>query len=214
MRYIGNILTSSSPSRFPSYFNVVNDERSLKRGVPTLVVGYERADAMFGGVDSTERRDMPTGYYWTFGRTESRQDFEADMEKFVVTCAKKACKNVEYRYLDIMRYSLTALKRLVSFFDSDDVKICYLTRGDSFLFVYCIKTGRVLGLSLSFLEYNGVHSDKVIGRIKSNSRNWFVYNARDVMNSFGKAISDDIHLIPVLAGFLRNGKTGQSDIYL
>lgn len=199
LKKIGNIITDLDKSKFPCCYNIVNKQEDIIGNLPTLVVGYQKAMSMFGKIDTTDRCDAITGFFWTFGKLESRQDFEEDMERFAATCVKVACSDVSYMYLDISRYRYSKLKRVIGFIYGKDRKLCYFTRDDNFVFIYCERLSSVFGLSLSLLEYMGIDKEKVVEKIRSNKNNRFVYNYKDVMNVLGSAIGNDTHLIPVLS---------------
>lgn len=199
MRKIGNIITEIKSSKFPSCFNVYGDLSYIDKSVPTIVVGFDKSVSVFGKVDTINRIDETTGFYWTFAKMESRQDFEKDMEKFMKVCVDNVSCCVEYQYFDVMKYRYSKIKRIISFMNSMERKMCYITKNNNFVFIYSSKYGKVFGLSLSLLEYMGIPKEKVVARLKSNKMNWVVYNYMDVYGTFGMAIGDNTHLVPVLS---------------
>lgn len=203
---IGNIVTDGNPGRYPDYFNVVSDISGLDMSLPTIIIGYNKASSILGEIDTTDRKDANTGFMWTFGRMESRSDYETDMDGFTKHCMEKIAEKVSYKHFDLVNYRYSSFKKIIRFIDGPDYKMCHTTRGDGFVFIYCDRYNTVFGLSLTFMEWCGIGRKKVIDRIKSNKKNWFVYNLKDVLSDFGKFIGDDTHLIPVLSEYCSNDK--------
>lgn len=196
---IANIITEDNPSAYPKYVDVVRDISLADRTLPSLVIGYEKANKILGKVSTADRYNKDKTVFWTYKRMENRRDYENDLFNFMSYSARQYTKNVRYSNIDVISYRYSTLKRIVIFMDSRKVKYCYISPNGLFMFIYSQEYNTVFGLSLSMLEYFGVKKDKVVERIKSNSYNRMVYNYKDITTAFPAIVNESQYLIPCFA---------------
>ena len=191
MRKIGNIITTSKMPDYTRLFNVVDDIDDADRSIPTIIIGVQNAreelDNKFNVLDKCYDGGM---MWWTYRKNERRADFEDDMSAFVKFCVEKVAKSIEYVYVDIPNIGVNGVKRFIRYIDNGDMKLCHVTNGDSFMFIYDEKKSMSFGLSLSLCEYVGVKAEKVIDRVRRNKNNVIIDNFSKVNNLVRRYINE------------------------
>lgn len=191
MRKIGNIITTSKMPDYTRLFNVADDIDDADRSIPTIIIGVQNAreelDNRFNVLDKCYDSGM---LWWTYRKNERRADFEDDMSAFVKFCVEKVAKSIEYVYVDIPNIGVNGVKRFIRYIDNSDMKLCHVTNGDSFMFIYDEKKSMSFGLSLSLCEYAGVKAEKVIDRVRRNKNNVIIDNFSRVNNLVRRYINE------------------------
>jgi len=191
MRKIGNIITTSKMPDYTRLFNVVDDIDDADRSIPTIIIGVQNAreelDNRFNVLDKCYDGGM---MWWTYRKNERRADFEDDMSAFVKFCVEKVAKSIEYVYVDLPKIGVNGVKRFIRYIDNGDIKLCHVTNGDSFMFIYDEKKSMSFGLSLSLCEYVGVKGEKVIDRVRRNKNNVIIDNFSKVNNLVRRYINE------------------------
>ena len=172
-------------------FNVVDDIDDADRSIPTIIIGVQNAreelDNRFNVLDKCYDGGM---MWWTYRKNERRADFEDDMSAFVKFCVEKVAKSIEYVYVDLPKIGVNGVKRFIRYIDNGDIKLCHVTNGDSFMFIYDEKKSMSFGLSLSLCEYVGVKGEKVIDRVRRNKNNVIIDNFSKVNNLVRRYINE------------------------
>lgn len=191
MRKIGNIITTSKMPDYTRLFNVVDDIDDADRSIPTIIIGVQNAreelDNRFNVLDKCYDSGM---LWWTYRKNERRADFEDDMSAFVKFCVEKVAKSIEYVYVDIPNIGINGVKRFIRYIDNGNIKLCHVTNGDSFMFIYDEKKSMSFGLSLSLCEYVGVKAEKVIDRVRRNKNNVIIDNFSKVNNLVRRYVNE------------------------
>jgi len=191
MRKIGNIITTSKMPDYTRLFKVVDDIDDADRSIPTIIIGVQNAreelDDRFNVLDKCYDGGM---LWWTYRKNERRVDFEDDMSAFVKFCVEKVAKSIEYVYVDLPNIGVNGVKRFIRYIDNGDMKLCHVTNGDSFMFIYDEKKSMTFGLSLSLCEYVGVKAEKVIDRVRRNKNNVIIDNFSKVNNLVRRYINE------------------------
>jgi len=203
MQKLANIVTPSKNNGFPEIYNVVSSCEDTDVNLPTLYIGLDSARKCIDNFSILKKYYPEQNCWWTFSKTERRDDNITDIENFQEYVIINALKNTKYEYIDFIKYSLKRIKKLINYIlYSDNSKICFLTRGSSFMFIYDIKLNTVFGLSLSLCEYCGLNKHKIIKHVKSNTNNEFI-NGTDFMNNDLKRIigSNTHYILPLYCYF-------------
>ena len=169
-------------------------------GKPTLYVGYDNASNNISSFNVT-RRVYDDCVWWCFGKREKRKDYLEVSKKFKEAAFRKAAASVKYEYINFICYTESRVKALIRYIKGPDKKVCFITRGGQFVFIFSEKYNTVWGLSLSLCEYVGIDSSKVIERMRSNPRNHFIKNTNFIDSEMRSIIGNDTHFIPVLATY-------------
>lgn len=191
MQKIGNIVTSTKMPDYTRLFNVVDDIDYADRSIPTIIIGVQNAREEFENRFNVLDKCYDGGMmWWTYRKNERRADFEDDMSAFVKFCVEKVAKSIEYVYVDIPNIGINGVKRFIRYIDNGDMKLCHMTNGDSFMFIYDEKKSMSFGLSLSLCEYVGVKAEKVIDRVRRNKNNVIIDNFSKVNNLVRRYINE------------------------
>ena len=87
MKYIANILTSD-PFSASELYNVTTERDSLIGGIPTLIIGWERAKSEYPDASIIDWK-LDDDTYWTYGKYERRDKFEENTKRFGELALKK-----------------------------------------------------------------------------------------------------------------------------
>ena len=166
MKTLGYIVTDRKLKNIDGFVEQVNDISLTDSTKPILVVGWKNAKN-YDGYTSILEKQLWNNIYWTFNKSESRSDFEEDLQMFYNIIYNNILNNINYHYIDIFKLKYNKLKKLYSILSSREDKNIYISNG----VVYILHEGSVLGLSLTVLEYCGIKTEKVLQRIKSNPNN-------------------------------------------
>lgn len=174
MKCIANILTDE-PFNNSGLYNVVRDSSELVSGIPTLIIGWDRTRSEYPDASIIEW-EVADNVYWTYGKYERRDKYEANINKFQDLAFKKFIESLDYMFYDVL---LTAKEKFDSFLLSlgtDAKKTVYVT-GDM-MYIYYDGTKKVIGLSLRDCDYleetmkkrifSSIYNSKSINLLKNN----------------------------------------------
>ena len=202
--FIGRIITKSKNVDTIDFVDITSDKSSVngKDGcsIPTLVIGKKNIIDLVGE-DNVHYLDkkVANNLYWTFAKTEQRNEYERDLESFNKLLLDKLLHGVEYRYVNIFQRSLSDLKKFITFMCSPLDKAIYVSR--DMMYIYCKKV--VYGVSLTDLNYVGITTEKVLKKIYKQRHNRVIYNDYFLKKSLRKQLNMSKILVPYLF-FLQN----------
>lgn len=160
---LGYIVTEKKLKNIDGFVEQVTDIQMADPTKPILIVGWKKAkeDPRYKTVLD---KQLDENVFWTFSKTESRSDFEEDLKEFYSIIYNDILNNIDYYYINIYKLKYSNIKKLYNIIlTSGEVKNIYLSKD----LLYVPYEGKVLGLSLSILEYCGIPRDKIINKIKS-----------------------------------------------
>lgn len=195
MKYLANILTTENFDD-KTYYNVVSSEENLIDGIPTLIVGWDRAKQLFPDASILNWK-INDDTYWTYGKRVRRENNERDIKRFKELVINRAVKNIEYWFFNV----LTADKEEKIRFNIilSDSRVKYALISNNMLYVYFPETSEVTGVSLSDIEYSGMDSSKLLRKIKNNPAVKIV-NERDFVSfETRELIKNKKYMIPYLS---------------
>lgn len=166
MKTLGYIVTDRKLKNIDGFVEQVTDIQFADSTKPILIVGWKNAKQNEKYASILEKQ-LDDNLFWTFNKSESRADFEEDLESFYSIIYNNILNNINYHYIDIFKLKYNKLKKLYSILSSSEDKNIYISNG----VVYIPYEGGILGLSLVVLEYCGIKTEKVLQRIKSNPNN-------------------------------------------
>ena len=199
--YLGRIITKSKNIETSCFIDVTNNKELAKNPeIPTLVIGKKNIEGIVG-TDKVHFLDknVGTNLYWTFAKTEQRNEFEKDLKAFKDMLLKKLVNNIEYKYLNIFTEKLTIIKRFIKFIKGNTQKVIYLS--NHMIYVYCKNT--IYGISLDDLQYIGIKRTKIINELKSNDNNTIITNDYFLTKDVKRYINGSKMLVPYIY-FLQN----------
>ena len=174
MKYIANILTDE-PFNEAELYNVVRYSKDLIPDIPTLIVGWERTKSEYPDASIIEWK-VTDNVYWTYGKYERRDKYEANVKNFQDLSFKKFVDSLEYVFYDVLISTAEKLDSFLSSLASGAEKTIYVT-GDM-MYIYYSGTNKVVGLSLRDCDYledtlkkrifSDIYNSKTINLLKNN----------------------------------------------
>lgn len=193
--YLANILTSEN-FEDKKFYNVVSNEGDLIEGIPTLIIGREKAKELYPNAPILDWK-INDEVYWTYGKRVRRERNEDDIKKFKKLMLERLIKGADYWFFNV----LTATKEEKTKFNitlMDSTRKVVLISGDM-AYIYYVDTHETIGVSLYDIDYSGVGRDKILKlfeRNKSikiiNERDFISYETRDI-------ITNKKYIIPYLS---------------
>lgn len=151
MKYIANILTDE-PFNEGELYNVVRDKDKLVPDIPTLIVGWERTKTEYPDASIIEW-EVADNVYWTYGKYERRDKYEANVKKFQDLSFKKFVESLKYVFYNVMLDGEDRFTKFIELLLSNAKKTVYIT-GDM-MYIYIDYTKKVVGVSLRDCDYLG-----------------------------------------------------------
>lgn len=188
---LGYIVTDKKLKGIDGFVEQVDDISLADATKPILIVGWKKAKE-HPKYSSVLEKQLDDNLYWTFGKSESRADFEEDLKVFYNIIYNNILNNINYYYINIYKLKYNNIKKLYNIIlTSGEVKNIYLSNS----LLYIPYEGKVLGLSLSVLEYCGIPTDKVLNKIKSKGINIVEDNGKFIFK-LSKQLGNKKYAIP------------------
>jgi hypothetical protein len=186
MKYLANILTEENFDD-TTYYNVVSDSKNLIPGLPTLIIGRERAKELYPEAPILNWK-INDDTYWTYGKRVRRERNEDDIKRFKELVLKRAIKKIDYFFFNVLTATKEEKRNLnIYLFDSRQK---YSMVSNGMLYVYFPETSEVMGLSLNDIEYSGMDSAKLLRMVakcpfikRVEERDFVSYETRDIIKN-------------------------------
>jgi len=188
---LGYIVTDRKLTNIDGFVEQVNDVSLADPTKPILIVGWKKAkqDPRYSSI---LEKQIDENVFWTFSKTESRSDFEDDLKNFYNIIYNNILNNISYYYINIFKLKYSNIKKLYNIIlNYEENKDIYLSKN----ILYIPHNGRILGLSLSVLEYCGVPMSKVLDRIKSKGINIIEDNKKFIFK-LSKQLGNKKYAVP------------------
>jgi len=188
-------------------FNVVKTMGEITHGLPTLIVGYELVDKLFPEFDITNI-SLGDDMYWTFKRTERRDQYEADLSWFICKAYQTHMKSVSYVFVDTIQYDSKKLWKIVRKIASLSHVITYINEE----MVYLYGDGIIFGIDLKLLDYMGLNTVKIKQKILDIS-NVFLEGNKILIEykNIVEALDNKVRYIPYLF-YIRHGQNDTTSL--
>ena len=197
---LANIVSSSSVN-VSEDFNVVKTMDKIIHGVPTLIVGYDLVNSLFPDFDITTMY-LGDNMYWTFKRTERRDQFQEDLLKFTSKIYKDLTNDISYIFVDPIQYQSKAIRKIIRKILSSNEVISYVN-GDM-IYIYADKI--IFGVDFKLLRYMGINTTRITDKIKCVSTEFLSNNEILIeYKSIIESLNDKVMYVPYLYS-IRNGK--------
>jgi hypothetical protein len=201
MKYLANIITTNNKLSTIDFVNKTSNVDRVNFTLPTLVIGKELAEGIFGKENiHILNKQIRGDIYWTYSKMEKRNDFEKDYAKFNNFIFKKLKTNVKYAFFNIFTEPLYRIKAFLNFIANDQPKTVY--RVNNHVYIYC--NGVVVGLSLEDIEYAGIDKEKAFNRIKENAYNVVIEGIDFMSYKMQKQVEGVNYIVPYLYALKKN----------
>ena len=196
MKYVGNILTTE-PFEAGELYNVVQEPGSLVTGIPTLIVGWEKVKELYPGASIIEF-NITGDIYWTYGKYEKRDRYEANVKKFQDLAFKKFVETLKYQFYDVILHGPEAFDRFIKALTYDTTPMTVYASND-ILYIYFDGNKSVLGVSLRDCDYiDETYRKRIFSAIYSNKSISFLKNNDDISKEVRFKARGMAYILPYL----------------
>jgi hypothetical protein len=203
---VANIVSTQKVS-VSEEFNVVTSMSDIIHGLPTLLIGFDYVNKHYPTFDITNIQLEPD-LYWTFKRTEKRDNHEEDLRWFVYKVYADLTNKLNYIFVDPIQYPTKTLWKIVRKIATIKDKVAYV-HGKM---VYIYGENLIFGVDLKLLGYMGMKTAKIKDKIKLISSD-FLDNDK-ILIEYKKNVEDlvyEVRFIPYLYS-IRNGQNDTSSL--
>lgn len=192
MKALGSIVSKRKIKDVVGFVEVVNDIKEVSGQTnPILVVGLNEAKKIASNFSILDKK-IDDNVFWTFGKTEKRDDYEKDIKKFYEYVLNKVVTEVKYYYVNLLTINFSKAKALLNIIYNDTIKYIYINNN----IIYIYYNNYILGISLDIAEYIGIKRDKIISRIISNKCNKITYTDSFLDINMRKVINNKKYVVP------------------
>lgn len=190
---IGNIVSTSNIN-VSDEFNVVKTIDEINKELPTLIIGWDYVDKNYPTYDITNRVLGPKTY-WTFKKTERRDQHDEDVQSFINKSYKDLVSNIPYVFIDPIQSDSKKLYKIIRKISNTKKIISFINK--DMIYIYADKI--IFGVDLKLLRYIGLNIDKIKNKIKSVSDVFLEDN--NILIEYKKyvdGLSNQVRYIPFL----------------
>ena len=161
MKKIGNIICAGKVE-VNDRFNVVDSLDQCLPDIPTLILGLKLTSTIYPDITPrTTDRELQPNIFWGFGKTESRREYEIDLELFIQHCYKLFKESVKYFFVDNIHLSEANLERTREKIKNAEGLTGYI-HNDRMIYLY--GDGFIFGIDLEISQFVGLDVEKIIIR--------------------------------------------------
>lgn len=195
MNKLGYVISDNIIKEKNDFVGYVKDISEADPTKPILYIGYKKAKNVEGYKSILDKK-INDKTFWTFKKTESRSDYEIDLEKFYIYIINNILYNINYYYINIIYIKYNKLKKLYNIlFNYTKQKYIYISKN----MIYFQYEDNTYGISLNLLEYMGINQKKILQRIRSNRSNIIIYDNNEKVHKILKEIGyDNRYAVPYL----------------
>lgn len=162
--YIGNIVTSSKIE--DTNFKVCRKVETIKGGLPTLIVGWDKVKEIYGDKVSILHKQIDSTTSWTFNPKERKVDYQKDLTKFIFNCYEEIGNDLTYIYVDFIHDSRKKIHKILRKIYSLNNPTIYIHE-DRMVYIY--EEGLIFGVDLEIVDYLGINKEKVKTKLRNLS---------------------------------------------
>ena len=169
-------IVSNTKEDVSEEFNVVKSLDEIIQGLPTLIVGWDYIKANYPEYNMLERK-INDNLFWTFKKTEYREQHDEDIYNFSYNTYKNLVKDVKYYFFDFISLSNVNIKKILKkLYESDLTSYHYTNEPKGLDMVYIYSEKIIYGIDLNQLEYMGFTKEKILNKIIGKSKTFLDEN--------------------------------------
>ena len=192
MRKLGTIVSKRKINDVVGFVEVVNDITEVNNPTkPILVIGLNEAKKLKEDFCILEK-ELDKDLFWTFGKTEKRNDHEKDIDKFYEYILNKEIENIKYYYINFFKLRYNKIKNILNIINNENNKYIYINKN----IIYIYYSNYIIGISLTVLEYLGIDKKKIFHRLKRNPKNIIQYQTPFLTDKMRKVVNNKKYIIP------------------
>ena len=174
MRTLGYIVCDRKIKDIDGFVEQVDDISLADSTKPILIVGWKKAKTLEGYTSILDKQ-LSDNMFWTFSKTESRSDFEEDLELFYNIIYNNILNKINYYYINIFKLKYNKIKKLYNIIYSKEFKNIYISN------------------NIVYIPYD---KDKILGRIKSFPNNRVYEDNDKFIFKLSKRLGNKKYAIP------------------
>lgn len=198
MGSLGYIISDTKIKNLKGFVEQVNDVSLADLTKPTLFVGINNAKKNIKDFSILDKK-YGDKTFWTYKKTEKRVDFEEDLNYFYNYIIYNISNNIEYYYINILNLKYSKIKKLYNILFSNEKKYIYISN-DMIYLLY--KDKKILGISLSLLEYIKIDKNKILNKLYSNKNNIICTDVSKCVKCIKNEIGNNRYVIPYFMSIL------------
>lgn len=192
MRKLGAIVSKRKINDVVGFVEVVNDINEVSDPTkPILVIGLNEAKKLTEDFCILEKK-LGNDLFWTFGKTEKRNDHEKDINKFYEYVLNKEIENIKYYYINFFKLRYNKIKNIINIINNENNKYIYINKN----IIYIYYSNYIMGISLTILEYLGIDKKKIFALLRRNPKNIIQYHTPFLTDKMRKVINNKKYVIP------------------
>ena len=166
--------------------------------IPTLLIGKKDIDGL-GYKLSFLNKEIKKNLFWTYSKTERRNEYEIDVLNFYKFIFSTVYKNIKYANICIYTMGFSKFKKLLNLINDNSIKkVIYIKHNH----IYIYFDNVVYGISLSEIKYCGINENKVIDLLISGKNCNIITNDNFIKNDIKVFLSNRDYLIPYFHSIL------------
>ena len=195
MQILGYIVAKGKIRYDNCFIKKVEDISLVDKTKPYIVCGLSEAKKIASDNFSILDKKIGDNAYWTFGRTEKRDEHEADIMKFCRMVVENYFNGIKYFYLNVCAISIDSVKRTIKFINSSVEKYIYIW--NDMLYVTC-PNSTSMGVSLRICEYMGINRQKILDIVKSCESNIVFDDDNCIPKNLKYFLKDKAYIVPFI----------------
>jgi len=198
MQKLGYIVTDRKINGVKDFVGVVNDISLADPTKPVLIVGIKLAKKYIDNFSILDKK-VNDKLFWTFKKTEKREDFENDINNFYNYIIYNISNNIKYYYINILKLKYNKIKKLYNIIFSSEKKYIYISNN---MMYFLHNEKDVFGISVSILEFLNIDIKKLFKKIYSNENNIICTNMSNCVKSIKTEIGNKKYVVPYFMSIL------------
>ena len=198
MQKLGYIVTDRKINGVKDFVGVVNDISLADPTKPVLIVGIKLAKKYIDNFSILDKK-VNDKLFWTFKKTEKREDFENDINNFYNYIIYNISNNIKYYYINILKLKYNKIKKLYNIIFSSEKKYIYISNN---MMYFLHNEKDVFGISISILEFLNIDIKKLFKKIYSNENNIICTNMSNCVKSIKTEIGNKKYVVPYFMSIL------------
>ena len=202
MKKLAYILSDNKINGLRPYVELINDIELYDQRKPLLIVGMANAKKFAGDKFSILNRQISEKVFWTFKRTERRQDFENDLILFYNNIFNNIINNINYYYINLIKINFNKIKKLYNIlFTSDHNNKKYFFIKNDMLF-FLLEENKVIGISFRLLKYCKISKKKVYLKIKNIPNSVIGFENSEGLSDFKEDVRGNEYIMPYIMSLI------------
>jgi len=193
MCVLGYIYSNKNIKGINKYISLINDISDYNGDKPLLIIGLENA-RKYSAKFSILNKRISQNVFWTFDKSENREDYDNDINKFHKFVISNISSQIKYYYVNFIGISLKRIKHFINMMNDNTMKYAYINNS----MAYIMYGSDVFGISFDILDYCGISRDKIIDKIIKNKKIRIQFENKEIRDKIKYEYNGNNKIIPYL----------------